>query len=368
MKNALFSALIMLFWSTVQGQVLSNWKTADTTLYNANDTANIWRSGGVAISPWIRNSHPSKLLVTNPYVGKNGRAAYLSMNEPDWEGGSAAKIGLAADTLSTYTGLVVNHYANFKQGVYFKDVHNSTLEGNFFRGMSDSLGFRDGGRLRNGYTARLAATFNSNGRPYVTDEFDVLNLRLFTGSLPDNSAEITHFYGIRFDFLRGVNPAIIKNGWGIYIVPSILKNYFGGNVGIGTNNVSHALTIQAAADPIKAAGLQEASDKQLVTVDNNGVFHKKPASTLEFQVTFNSTILSDDVQLYIHKGGAVTYTLPTPASRTGRSWKIVNIGTGTVTLSQPYYEGNALRTDILNVAGGYTREIFSDGTGYIAIK
>lgn len=39
-----------------------------------------------------------------------------------------------------------------------------------------------------------------------------------------------------------------------------------------------------------------------------------------------------------------------------------------LTLSQPYYEGNALRTDILNVAGGYTREIFSDGAVYVAIK
>ncbi len=368
MKNVIFSAVIMLFCQTVQAQIFSNWKTADTTLYNANDTAKIWRSGGVAISSWIRNPGSSKLLVTSPYVKKSARAAYFSINEPDWYDGDAAKIGLATDTSSTYTGLVVNHFANFKQGVYFKDVHNSALESNFIRGTIDTLGFRDGGRIRNGYTARLSATFNNNGRPHVTDEFDLLNLRLFTGSLPNSTAEVTNFYGIRLDFIRGINPAIIKNGWGIYIIPSILKNYFGGNVGIGTTNVTHALTVQAATDPIKATGLQESNDQQLVTVDGTGVLHRKPVSKIDFQVTYNNTLLSDDIQLYIHKGGSATYTLPIPSARTGKSWKIVNIGTGVITLSQSYYEGNTLRTDILNVAGGYTREIFSDGSSYIAIK
>ncbi|WP_428665503.1 hypothetical protein [Runella sp.] len=368
MKNVIFSVMIMLFWQTAYGQVFSNWKTADTTLYNANDTAKIWRSGGVAISSWIRNPGNSKFLVTTPYIQKSTRGAYLSINEPDWYEGNPAKIGLATDTSSTYTGLVVNHFTNFKQGVYFKDVHNSSLESNFIRGTTDTLGFQDGGRLRNGYTARLSATFNNNGRPHVTDEFDLLNLRLFTGNTAGNIAEVTNFYGIRLDFIRGVNPAIIKTGWGVYIVPSILKNYFGGNVGIGTTNVTHALTVQAVSDPIKAVGLQEGNDKQLVTVDVNGVLHKKSVAVTEFQVTYNNTTLSDDVQLYIHKGGTVTYTLPIPSLRAGKSWKIVNIGTGTITLSQSYYEGNALRTDILNVAGGYTREIFSDGTSYIAIK
>lgn len=356
------------FLSTVSCAQTSNWRVADTTLYNFNDTAKVWRTGGVAISPWLRNPFGSKLLVTNAYVNKGSRAAYFAINEPNWFDKDSTKVGLANDSLSSYSGLVANHFANFKQGVFFKDVHHSAFETNFFRGIADTLGFRDGGRLRNAYTARLGATFANNGRPHKTDEFDILNLRLFTGNSAGNLAEITHFYGIRLDYIRGVNLDIIKNGWGVYIVPTTLKNYFAGHVGIGTNTVTNALTVQATADPVKLMGIQEATDHQLLTIDASGVLHKRTADSQTFLVTHGSVSLSDEYQLYIHKGGNATYTLPAAAARAGRSWKIVNIGTGMLTLSQPYYEGNALRTDILNVAGGYTREIFSDGAVYVAIK
>lgn len=346
----------------------SNWKTADSVQFNSNDTSKIWRSGAVAISSFYKTPLQNMLFVTTPYVGKNSRTGYFGINEPDWFTFDTTKIGLASDPLSNYQGVVINHNANFKSGVTFSDVHTSALECNFNRGTTEVLGFRDGGTLQNAYTARFSGGFSNNRRAYKTENFDILNLRLFTGADSNNLSEITNFYGIRFDYLRGINPAIIKNGWGIYISPNILKNYFAGNVGIGTTSVTNALTVQAPTNPVKINGLQNAVDATVLTIDNSGVVHTSPAGNKIFEVTYGNTTVSQAVQVYIHKGGNATFTMPLPSTCAGHVWTIVNTGTGTITLTQAYYEANSLRSDVMNVAGAYSREIMSDGTSFIALR
>ena len=362
--------LVLIISQSAYNQIVtsSNWKVADTTLFNSNDTAKVWRSGSVAISSFIRNPFQNMFLVTKPYQNRNSRTGYFGMNEPDWENQDTTKIGLATHPLSNYQGVIMNHYANFTSGVTFTDPHISTLECNFNRGTADSLGFKDGGQLTNAYTARFSGGFSNNNRAYKTENFDILNLRLFTGSDINSLAEITNFYGIRLDYLRGVNPQIIKNGWGIYISPNILKNYFAGYVGIGTTSVTNALTVSATSNPLKINGLQNASDNKTLTIDDTGVVHTQSVGTKSFEITYSNTTVSQAVQVYVHKGGNAAFTLPSPSSCAGQVWTIINVGTGKITLSQPYYEATSLRNDIMNVAGAYSREIMSDGTAFIALK
>jgi hypothetical protein len=310
-------------------------------------------------------------LAANTYKGASNKIAYFSINEPFWEPTDSTKIGLASDLSANYQGLVVNHFTNFERNKFFQDVHNSTIEANITRGMSDTYGFRDAGRLERLFTVKLAATFGNNGRYYKTDNADILNLRLFTSNTPNNQAVITNFYGIRFENLRGVNQAIIQNGWGIYIEPTQFKNYFAGAVGVGTNAVSNQLTIAASSDPIKASGLQESNDSMILTTDADGVFHKKSVRNLKnyvFEITYGHTILQDNIELYIHKGGNAIYTLPLPATCAGKSWIISNVGSGEITTSLPFYEGNVQRSSILNVPEAYTYHLFCDGISFISIK
>ncbi|MDP5139176.1 MAG: hypothetical protein NWP83_01755, partial [Spirosomaceae bacterium] len=151
---------------------------------------------------------------------------------------------------------------------------------------------------------------------------------------------------------------------------SILKNHFGGFVGIGTTAVTNALTVSAFENPARLIGLQNgASENKLLTVTTDGVIKKN--SLYEIKSAFlNTTIsitLSDDYEIYIHEGGDVVFTLPAPNLRTGKAWKIVNIGTGTITTSLPFYEGDAVRNTIINKSGAYSFTLFSDGTKYIAL-
>ncbi|GAB2781322.1 hypothetical protein GCM10027275_26200 [Rhabdobacter roseus] len=352
----------------------TNWKTADTTLFNANDTAKIWRRGAVAISQQHDSPNRNMLLVTARYDTLLTRGAYIAINEPrfDLEDPDSTTVGLAATPTANYQGLIVNNFANYQAGMTFPDVHTSASEFNYLRGYPDTLGFRDGGRLAKAATLKLSASFGNNGRTHTTDTFDLINLRLFTSSTANNPAEITNFYGLHLEPFRGVNAAIIKNGWGIYIAPSELKNYFSGQVGIGTTVIAHALTVSAPHDPIQVSGIQYAAahDDALLTIDPDGVIHKREMATVQrrFATTFGDTALSDSVDLYIHKGGDAYFELPHAAERAGRSWKIINIGSGVITLSESFCVGYESRRHILNDPQQYAHELFSDGTTYVSIK
>lgn len=329
----------------------------------------VYRVGPVAISHIFPSAYQNRLLVTGVYDStNNSRAAYFSLNEP--VSSDTTSVGLATQILESHNVLVANNYANFKDGMTFTDVHNSTVEFNYFRGTNDGLGFRDGGDIAKAAVMKIAGNFGNNGRDYKTNDFDLLNMRFFTSGVPSNSATIDNFYALRFEDFRGVNTAMIANGWGVYIKPALLKNFFGGMVGVGTSDVTHQLTVSAESDPVKLVGLVNASDNNLVTIGPDGILHKKTSQSLNsnFVNTTSNTTLTSDYYLYIHEGPNVTYTLPLASSRAGMTWRIVNIGSGSIVLSEPFYEGDQLRETIPNKSGAYSVELFSDGTKYIAIK
>lgn len=375
MKQLLF--LFFCFVFSLQSMAQFNWKKNNSGMYNSNETDTVWRSGSVAISHAFTSPYSSRLMVTGKYDTLTSKGLYVSLNEPRYDllatlplPLDTATVGMATQPTSNYQVGVFNNYANFQAGKVFSDVHNSSLEVGFTRGFSEQMGFRDGGRLQRGFTSKFSASFGNNSRNYQTDNFDIINLRLFTGNEVGNTATVGNFYAIRMENFRGPNAAIIQNGWGIYMQPVQLKNYFGGAVGIGTTTVTNALTVAAAADPLKIMGVQNgATDEHLLTIDNEGVVHKNLVKNLPktFLNTTTNTVLTDDYQIYIHKGGDAVYTLPPPATRTGKSWKIVNIGSGTLTLSVAFYEGSTVRTTILHESGGHSFELFSDGMVYISL-
>jgi hypothetical protein len=501
---------------------LSNWFKDTTNLYNFSAENRMWRSGDVAISPRYKFPNASKLQVLDDYNRRFNRAAYFSLNEPVWNyKNDTTKIKVEEDTTTSHTTVVINQYANYKEGKRFRDVHNSALEVNMFRGIRDSLGFQDGGNLDKNATVKLSATFNNNGRAYQNTEFDIINLRLFTGSTANNTAIINNFYALRLEDFRGLNPQIIQNGWGIYMKPALLKNYFGGAVGIGTDNISHKLTIEATSNPLKITGLAQVDTvqaKSVLAVDASGSVNKigirdlmpifpstvdslkvrqrigvgtnnlshavnivatekplrieglskvdtiqnkdvlsigtdgsvnklnltsllrnKNAEVLHIskemvigdsnlavspyilsinatekplkikglavqdtstakevlsinqdgevskvafssfaQKTINpvytfSTHTQDTVlvisekEVFIHKGAEAYYVLPDPASCPGKAWRIINVGTGSITLNYFFKDGSDQRKSIVPSPGASKFMIMSDGTEYIAI-
>lgn len=328
----------------------------------------VYRTGAVAISHAFPSPYQNRLMVTGKYDSTNSRAAYFSLNEG--YSSDSSTVGLATKRMQSHNVLVANNFANFEDGTTFTDVHNSTTEFNYFRGSKDDLGFRDGGDIAKAAVMKVAGNFGNNGRDYKTTDFDLLNMRFFTSNDVNNTAEIENFYAIRFEDFRGVNTSMINNGWGVYIKPTLLKNFFGGMVGVGTSSVTNQLTVSAVRDPVKILGLGEATDKNLVSIDANGVLHRQNAQSLNsnYLSTNTNTTLSDDYYLYIHNGSDAIYTLPPASTREGKTWKIVNIGSGQLTLSESFYEGDTLRSTILNKSGMYSVELFSDGVKYIAIK
>ncbi|MFC3810788.1 hypothetical protein [Lacihabitans lacunae] len=374
MKHLTFIFILASFYTSGQ----SAWKIENTSTYSITDSSNIYRYGNVAISDVFTTPDVNKFMVNERYKGMSNKAMYVSLNEPRFDLGfppspavDSSLVSMARSPSESHLTLGVNHYANFKEGVYFSDVHTSTSEINFFRGTDTLFGFYDGGHLAKASALKVTGAFAKNGLPYRNTEFDLLNLRFFTGSAPGNTAQIDNFYGIRLEDLRGDNFQIIKNGWGVYIKPTMLKNYFGGSVGVGTTNVTHKLTINAESNPLKIGGLaNQSSPNKVLTVNADGEVFKSSLSDRQhtFIVTTASHTLQDDVEIYIHKGGDVLYTLPLPNLRTGKIWRISNVGTGSIVLNLPFYEGDALRNTIPNKAGANSFQIFSDGENYIAIK
>lgn len=368
-----YSVIVMFVFSHVLMFGQSNWKKDSTVIFNNEDSSKVYRFGGVAISHAFISPYQNKLLVTDKYSPNDNRGLYVSLNEPriDLASPDSTTVGLAEGVGESHNVFVANNYANFKTGTYFSDVHNSTAELNFVRGSKDILGFRDGGHLVKSSVLKVSGTFSNNQRAYKNTDFDLINLRFFTDPLSNNLAIIDNFYGLRLEDFRGVNASIIQKGWGVFIKPSILNNFFAGKVGIGTQDVTHKLTIEAVSDPLKITGLasQVAPDKVLTVNSAGEVYKSNLADQVHpFVISTSDLSLLDEVEIYIHKGPDAVYTLPAASTRTGKVWKISNVGTGTITLNIGFYDGDELRTTILNKAGANNFNIFSDGTDYISIK
>lgn len=365
--------LISLFFPTIVF-AQSNWYKYQSTLYNTNTTDTVYRTGSLALSHAFKSPYNNRLMVTSNYDTLSNRGQYISLNEPRYDLEvlplDSSTVGIATEPEANYQVLILNNYANFQSNKVFTDVHNTTFEANYKRGNSEELGFRDGGTLNKAATSRFSASFGNNARAYKTGDFDLINLRLFTATTPENQAQIENFYALRMEPIRGVNTRIIKNGWGIYIQPSILNNYFAGKVGIGTNTVSHALTVNSMADPMKLQGLRNGeSNTEVLTIDSDGVVKKNGLGNVynSFLNTIANTTLTDDYAIYVHSGGDAIYTLPPASSRTGKIWQIVNVGSGTITTSLGFYEGDTIRNTILNKSGAYSYRLFSDGNVYISL-
>lgn len=58
--------------------------------------------------------------------------------------------------------------------------------------------------------------------------------------------------------------------------PLILNGQSGGNVGIGITSPLTALHVSSVSDPLTLSGVQSTSDDEVLTIDTNGVVHKKP--------------------------------------------------------------------------------------------
>ena len=354
----------------------SNWKLDTLEEYSNTTNTSMWRSGSVAVSHYFKTSLNNKLLVTDGYTSRANKAMYVSLNEPPkvFNLQDTTSVSLETDTLASHAVIAANHYANFKQGLIFNDVHTSTAEFNFFRGTRDGAGFKDGGELGKSAVLKLGIRQSYNGRAYRTREMDIINMRLFTSDTL-NPAIIDNFYALRFEDFRGINPQIIKKGWGIYMKPVVLNNFFGGSVGIGTENVTHKLTIEASSKPLKVTGLAvDTTATSVLTINNAGEVSKLNLKTLSNNKTFKITTgsgttinVNADYEIYIHKGGNVNYVLPAPQTSVGKSWRIVNVGTGVIQLNCHFLQGGDQRTTIIPNLGAHTYLLFSDGTDYIAI-
>jgi hypothetical protein len=354
----------------------SNWKLDTLQDFSNAENTRVWRSGSVAISNYFKTPSNSKLLVTEGYNSRFNKAMYVSLNEPPkvFNTADTASVSLESDTLASHSAFIASHYANFKSGLQFKDVHNSTSEFNFFRGIRDNAGFKDGGDIYKSSVLKLAVNQGYNGRAYRTREMDVINMRLFTSDTLNNPAIIDNFYAIRMEDFRGKNPSIIVKGWGVYMKPAILKNFFGGNVGIGTENVTHKLTIEATSNPLKVTGLAvDTQASSFLTINSAGEVSKRSISTLKSKQTFfvssgiDTVFVSDNYEVYIHKGGDVSYVLPNPIGNPGKSMRIVNVGTGIIQLNFFFKQGSDKRCTIIPNLGAHSYTLFSDGTEYISL-
>ncbi len=157
-----------------------------------------------------------------------------------------------------------------------------------------------------------------------------------------------------------------------------------GNVGIGTNAPGSSLDVKGALrlsgstsgyvgfSPAAAAGsttytlpTADGTNGQALTTNGSGTLSwvtSNQVATYRTSAT-NTTFTASDY-VVIHTGGTgFTWTLPTASSSAGRMLRLINHGTGTITLSQAITTGNGVTsTSLTFVSGSNTYEIISDGS------
>ena len=138
----------------------------------------------------------------------------------------------------------------------------------------------------------------------------------------------------------------------------------GGNLLIGTGTAGKALVFMT--------GGQTQSTNERVRIDgsgNVGIGDNAPSSTLSVAGSLKMKFVKDPVSPYnmlatdyviINTAGAVTWTNPAASSCTGRIYRLINQGTGAVTLTRAVTTANLTTTTTLPVGTNF--EIISDGT------
>ena len=110
---------------------------------------------------------------------------------------------------------------------------------------------------------------------------------------------------------------------------------------------------------------------RILSTGNVGIGTSAPISTLSINgslsysgrvINSSYTLLATD-NVLINIGAAVTWTLPAANTAGGRTYRLVNQGSGNVTLSQAVTIANGVTTTTIgNAAGSNSFEIISDGT------
>lgn len=167
--------------------------------------------------------------------------------------------------------------------------------------------------------------------------------------------------------LRATNPPIIEKGCGIYLKPTILNIFFGGKINIGTDVSSHKLTNQVGSNALKINGPNtDLKPFKVLTTNPDGVVSSSSLADKKhsFIIIYSDTILSEKIEFYIHKGGNITYLLPSVSEREGQIWEINNVGENTLILYEVFCSGNLSRNTIINKPKGNKFTFFSEVIHY----
>lgn len=111
-----------------------------------------------------------------------------------------------------------------------------------------------------------------------------------------------------------------------------------------------------------------ASSTEKLRITGNGVKVSGSVTVAYRSGTGAYTILATDY-VVLHTGGAVTWTLPDPTTCAGRTYRLLNQGTGSITLSRNVrISSGATSNTLLNTAGTNFYEILSDGSEWRRIN
>ncbi len=244
---------------------LGQWQTNGTNAYRATGSISIgttlpsaklyvFGTGAgntpafkVDTNPWsVTGDYDPATFFTYYNSGTNNTGAITGIRNTIWTDGgrtNAKMYGIYNDLAISNDGGITNESAS---------AFNSLL----FNGVS--------GNIANAYGSKNVIS-NSNTSAAVVNAYGVYSKvsNLSTGS-------ITNAYGIYVDSLSGTNK------FGVYQVGAADKNYFAGNVGIGTTSPGSLLTVQGKAngDAIRIDGTSScaggACDNVGIIIANNG--------------------------------------------------------------------------------------------------
>jgi hypothetical protein len=175
----------------------------------------------------------------------------------------------------------------------------------------------------------------------------------------DNGSETTNYVDM------GINSSSNTSGIMGAANDAYLYN-LGQNFLIGAGTAAKSLVFMTGGT------LQATNERMRITGTGNvGIGNNNPNSTLSVTGSLTMTYRSGTGAysaaatdyVIINTGAAATWTLPVATSCAGRIYRLVNQGTGAMTISQPVTTASSTTsTSLVNTAGSNCYEIISDGT------